>query len=268
MRRIIQILIRNHVFFTFIILQFISLQILIKHNFIAESFFSKSTTELSGFFFQIEQNVTNYFSLKQRNEQLLEENLCLVLENESLLNSLKNIEFTPQKNTHQANIVNNTWQKNKNFLTINAGSKMGIKPQMGVTYNNNLVGITYTVSDNFTTIISLLNTDLMVSAKIKGSGHYGTLNWNGKDAQIVQLIDIPKHANIKIGDTIITSGYSNTLNKGINIGIVENYDHEEKTNFLKISVKLFIDFTSIEHVYIIPPELKSERSLIEKTIEN
>ena len=212
--------------------------------------------------------MTNYFSLKQSNERLLEENLCLVQENERLLNSLQNIESIPQKNTIQANIVNNTWKKNKNFLTINAGSQIGIKPQMGVAYNNNLVGITYTVSENFTTIISLLNTDLMVSAKIKESGNYGTLNWNGKDTHIAQLIDIPKHANIKIGDTIITSGYSNTLNKGINIGVVENYHHEEKTNFLKISVKLFTDFTSIDHVYIIPPELKDERRLIEKTIEN
>ena len=101
----------------------------------------------------------------------------------------------------------------------------------------------------------------MVSAKIKNSGHYGSLNWSGDDFQLIDLKDIPKHAKINIGDTIVTSGYSNTFPENINIGVIEKYVIEDKTNFLNISVKLFADFTSIKHVYVLKSDLKEERIL-------
>ena len=105
--------------------------------------------------------------------------------------------------------MKNTWNKNQNFLIVNQGSLQGVSTQMGVINNNNLIGMTATVNNNFSTVISLLNTDLMISAKIEKSGHYGTLSWDGVNFTKMQLSDIPKNAVIKIGDTIVTSSYSN-----------------------------------------------------------
>ena len=86
-------------------------------------------------------------------------------------------------------------------MTIQAGEKDSIKSNMGVVNSeNSLVGITYTTTDHFSTIISLINTNLMISAKIKNLGHYGTLMWDGNNPNTMQLYDIPKHAKVEIGD--------------------------------------------------------------------
>ena len=273
MKRIIQILINNHVFFVFIILLLLSFNFLMKHNLMVETRLSKMSQELSGFIFNKEKKIKDYFLLKKINNQLLQEQKNLIHQIEILkknsVDDLLKIDST--KSTHiitQAKIVKNTWQKKNNFLTINKGKSHHIKPYLAVANNNNLVGMTHTVSENFTTIISLLNTNWKVSAKIRNSGHYGTLNWNGNNFNTMELRDIPKNAPIQIGDTIVTSGYSNNLPEGLHIGVVENYHIEEKTNFLNISVKLFIDFTSIQYVYIIESKSKEERLLIEKTLLN
>jgi len=241
---------------------------------IIESGFSKISTEISGFLFEKETSIKEYFWLKEVNAELLKEQKILLEEIEglktlaSLNHSLLNDSIENPSTMIQAKIVKNTWQKKNNFIVISGGSKNNITSNLGVVNNNNLIGMTYTISENFSTIISLLNTDFMVSAKIKNSGYYGSLNWNGDNFQLIELKDIPKHAKINIGDTIITSGYSNTFPENINIGVIEKCVIEDKTNFVNISVKLFADFTSIKHVYILKSNLKEERVLIEKTLLN
>ena len=273
MNRIIQLLIHNHVFFVFIILLILSFNLIMKHNLIVESRISQKSIELSGFIFKQEKKIKDYFLLREINTQLLIEQQNLIHQINFLKQNRSPNLFEIDSTTSttvvtQAKIVKNTWQKKNNFLTIDKGKSNHIESNLGVINNDNLVGMTHTVSDNFTTVISLLNTNWKVSAKIKHSGHYGTLKWNGNDFNIMELRDIPKHAPVKIGDTIVTSGYSNTFPADINIGVVEKNHIEEKTNFLNISVKLFVDFTNIEHVYIIDSNSQKERLLIEKTVLN
>ena len=275
MNKIFQILIKNHVFFLFILLQLISLRLLMSHNLVFESTFLKKTTEISGFFFAKEKNIKEYFFLKELNDALLKENVKLVKQNSGLNKIIQSHQLLlddtimHKTNIIQARVLRNSWNKKQNFMIINKGASVGIKKNMGVINNNHLVGITYTVSDNFATIINLINTNLGgISAKIKNLGHYGSLKWDGKDFQKMQLHTIPKHAKIKIGDTIVTSGYTSIFPENINIGIIENYNLQENTNFLEISVHLFSDFTKIEHVYIIDSVLTEEQKLIEKTLLN
>ena len=269
MSRIIQLLIKNHVFFLFIFLECVSLKLFISNNFVAESNFSKKSTTLRSFFFEKEQEIKDYFCLKEENKELLDANTALIKRISELNKTpeFNNIIHKDSTIIIRSKIVRNSWNKKQNFITINSGQKNGVEPNMGaVNHLNNLIGITHTTAGNFSTIISLLNTELMVSAKIKNLGHYGTLNWDGKKAKIVQLHDIPKHAKVKIGDTIVTSGYSNILKDDINIGEVIGYKNQPNTNFLNISVNLFVDFTNIKYVYIMNELFKSERDSIEKKL--
>ncbi len=168
----------------------------------------------------------------------------------------------------QAKVLKNSWHKKQNFLTIDKGYSNNIQNNMGVVNDKGLIGITRSVSTNFTTIISIINTDLMVSAKIKESGYFGTLSWNGKNAQKLQLTGLPRHIDIKVGDTIVSSGYSNILTEEIEIGVVELYEEKKNTNFLYIQVKPFVDFTNINYVYIINKKHTQERKLIEQKLSN
>ena len=267
MNRIIQILIKNHVFFVFIILELILLNHLSSKNLVIESSIEKISTYLGGYIFTKEKKIKDFFSLKKTNEQLLTINYNLFIENQALKEKISSKDSTNHLcSIIQAKVVKNTWNKNQNFLIVNQGSLQGVSTQMGVINNNNLIGMTATVNNNFSTVISLLNTDLMISAKIEKSGHYGTLSWDGVNFTKMQLSDIPKNAVIKIGDTIVTSPYSNIFPEGINIGTISKYKHEKNTNFLQIEITLFANFTNIEFVYLIEPSLKEERNIIENSL--
>ena len=267
MTRIIQILIKNHVFFVFVILEFMLLNHLSSKDLVIESSIQKISTYLGGYVFTKEKKIKDFFSLEKKNEELLTINYNLFIENQNLKEQISSKDSTNHLcSIIQAKIVKNTWNKNQNFLIINQGWFQGVSTQMGAINNNNLIGMTATVNENFSTVISLLNTDLMISAKIDKSGHYGTLSWNGLDYTKMQLSDIPKNAVIKIGDTIVTSSYSNIFPEGINIGTVSKYQHEKNTNFLEIEVTLFANFTNIDFVYLIDNSLKEERNIFEKSL--
>ena len=223
MNRIIQILTKNHVFFVFVILEIILLSHLSSKDLVIESSIQKISTYVGGYIFTKEKKIQDFFTLRKKNESLLKDNYNLFIENQALKEKIAKYSTDQICNTIQAKIVKNTWNKNQNFLIINQGWLNGVSSQMGVIHNNNLIGMTATVNKNFSSVISLLNTDLMISAKIEKSGHYGTLSWDGVDYTKMQLSDIPKNAMTKIGDTIVTSSYSNIFPEGINIGMISNH---------------------------------------------
>jgi len=275
MSRIIQILIKNHVFFLFIILECISFQLLIANNFVAKSEFFQKIDEFRSSVFLKETQIKNYFLLNKKYSELLANNNSLFKQNTilkkkiALINEKNNSELIQDSVfVTQAKVLKNSWHKKQNFLTIDKGYSNNIQNNMGVVNDKGLIGITRSVSTNFTTIISIINTDLMVSAKIKESGYFGTLSWNGKNAQKLQLTGLPRHIDIKVGDTIVSSGYSNILTEEIEIGIVELYEEKKNTNFLYIQVKPFVDFTNINYVYIINKKHTKERKLIEQKLSN
>ena len=147
-------------------------------------------------------------------------------------------------------------------MTINRGERHGIKTDMGVISDRGLVGIVSRVSKNFATVQSILNTNSRTNAKLKSSGHFGTLIWNTKDPNVVQLIDIPRLAELTVGDTIVTGGKSVIFPEGILIGVVKDYKPDTKDdNYYTVDVALFNDMTSIEHVYLI------ENSYAEEILE-
>ena len=117
-----------------------------------------------------------------------------------------NIPF--QYNYLAAKAINNSTHLNHNFITINKGSKHGITPDMGVINSKGVVGKVMSVSKNFATVASLLNIDMNVSAIIKRDNTFGTVHWNGKDQETIQLLYVPRHMQLSKGDTIVTSGYN------------------------------------------------------------
>ena len=275
MNRIIQILIKNHVFFTFIILELVSLKIISDKHIMFQSNVTKKLIDVQSYTFLKEKQLKNYFSLRRQTEELLYDNLILSKENTFLREQLEKIKNNTTVSDLQldsmyflqAKVVKNIWNKKQNFIMINQGLKHGVQPNMGVVSKSKLVGITQLSSDNFSSIISIINTEVMISAKIKNSGQFGTLRWNGKNINKMQLYDIPRHAELKIGDTIVTSGYSNIFPENIEIGTISKYDFEKNTNFLNIEIELFVDFTKIDFLYILKSEFKLERNILDEKIE-
>jgi rod shape-determining protein MreC len=139
---------------------------------------------------------------------------------------------------------------------------------MGVINSLGLVGIIDNTSPRYSTVVSILNVKSQINAKIKKSNHFGSLIWNGKSTGFVQLIDVPRLASVRKGDTIVTGGQSVIFPENINIGTIEKIYIDNKTNYYTLDVKLFNDMTNLGHVYILKSKYRDELNNLEKENKN
>ncbi|OYZ48751.1 MAG: rod shape-determining protein MreC, partial [Sphingobacteriales bacterium 24-40-4] len=161
-----------------------------------------------------------------------------------------------------ARVINNSVHQKNNYLTINRGSKHGIKKGMGVIASSGVVGIILNVSENFSTVRSLLHTETKISASV--DGNIGSLVWGegNYDSRFALLKDIQSHLTIKKGARVITSEFS-LFPPGTNIGSVSESDTRDGNSALNIKVKLDTDFAKLQYVYVIINLLSEEQLNLE-----
>jgi rod shape-determining protein MreC len=221
-----------------------------------KSKFISSTNFLTGGIYNKVNNIKSYFNLKKENTILVEENnqLKSILYNYKILDENKTlIDSSSQENFEfkTATVIKNSYSNTKNYLTINKGENDGVKQDLGVITSKGIVGIIDNTTKNYSRVISILNTKSRINAQLKNSNHIGSLIWNTKSPEFVQLIDISKFAPIKVGDTIITGGQSSIFPKGIPIGSIDAFTIDPNGDMYTVNVKLFNDMTDVGHVFII-----------------
>jgi len=121
------------------------------------------------------------------------------------------------------------------------------------------------VSDHFSSVMSVLNTKSKISGKIKKNGYFGPVIWesSNNDYKTGQLLDIPNHVELEIGDTILTSGYSDDFPEGIAIGTIKGFALIKGGNFHEIDVDFLVDYRTVSHVYVVKSLLKEEQNALE-----
>jgi rod shape-determining protein MreC len=229
-------------------------------------FFNSSNTAI-GRILSISTNITQYFRLIDINESL-------AYENSSLKNNLHDFNQLPDSikydstrnfNYIKAKIINNSVDLRNNMITINVGAKDGIKKNMAVIGGGGIIGKTRYVSDNFTVVTSLLHTSSMVPAIIKGKVNICTVQWDGTDPYIVDLLYVPRHYSLLVGDSVLTSGYSGIFPENLHIGNINSIDLSNDAPFFSIKVKLVNDFYKIVYVEVVEsiqfPEIDSLQNL-------
>lgn len=274
MNTLIRFIVRYQFFLLFLVLEVVSFWMLGKHTFYQSSKFEDAYRVANGYASQYISNTTSYLSLKAVNENLARENLDLK-NRVAILNTnyeaLRDLHYdtlvSPKHNFTLARVVNNSVNKQYNYITLNVGAKNGISKEMGVTTSQGIVGVVVGVSDHFCTVISLLNIDLKISAKLKSTDHFGSMFWNGKNYREVVLTDIPQHVNINLGDTIVTSGYSSIFPADIELGTVSEIDSKD-ANFQSLTVKLFLDFKQLNTVWVVAHRFEKEQNELENTANN
>ena len=148
-------------------------------------------------------------------------------------------------------VIKNSYSLPRNYITIKKGSAQGIKPDMGVITANGILGIVENTSKNFATVQSILNTKSRINAKIKNTNHYGSLVWDTKDYNTVQLADVERLVPVKIGDTIVTGASSSIFPENIPIGIIKNFDLNNSQSSYSIDIRLFNNMAAVRSIYII-----------------
>ena len=138
---------------------------------------------------------------------------------------------------------------------------------MGIIGPSGIVGIVKRCGQNYSTAYSILNTDLRISARISRTNYFGTLSWPAKDIKTMVLRAIPKHADVRIGDTVTTTSFSNIFPADIPIGVVENVEQKPGRADFSIDVKLINDMSNLSFVYAVRKKDKADRESIEASNE-
>ena len=258
MRLIFRFIEKYKYFLLFFFLESVAFFFTIQSHSYHKSKVINSANVITGGVYRGKSSVTDFFNLKRENLRLAEENNNLknLISLQYLENDIQEKEYIDTIKYYQkfkytvAKIINNNYQKRNNFLTINGGLNRGIQPELGVVNSKGIVGITNNVSKHNATVISVLNSISKINVKLKNNNHFGTLSWDGKDFRVVQLQDLQRQANIKVGDTIITGGKSTIFPEGIMVGTVRDFEIDNNV-FAYINVSLFNDMSSLSYVNVI-----------------
>lgn len=201
--------------------------------------------------------VPNVFELQKENEFLREKNIELSNEISALKEAkLENIRLTrilglKEKNISGviiARIVNKSLIQARNTITLNVGEVDSVKMNMPVITDNGLVGRVVSTSKNFSIAQILYNRSLSITVKVQRSRVDGILNYDGSGNLIIN--NVPKSADVKTGDVIITSQYSNYFPAGIPVGTVVEEGNLDNL-FKKIIIKPLVSFSSLEEVFVL-----------------
>ncbi len=273
MQQIIFFFIRNKNFLLFLLLFIVSLFLTVNSHSFHTNKVATSANFFSGGIYSARQQVLDYFNLKEQNAILVEENNIL---RNSIAGDIDKIGFEvleEVKNVKKfkyvaARVINNSYAKTKNFLTLDKGENDSISIDMGVISSKGVVGIVNSVSSNYATVQSLLNTTSQINAKLKNTTHFGTLIWRGENPYEAILIDIPRQVKIAAGDTIVTDGKSTIFPEGILIGAISEYSLAGNEDYYELTIALFNDMTNVRHVYVIENTDAEEILALEKETED
>lgn len=269
------LLIRKYNFFIlFLMLQVVSIYLLVQNNSYQRTSFVNTSNFYVGKVYEYYAMFTDYLKLSYNNRILAEENARLLnqmsfakYDLDSTQTKIIDSLYKQQYVFVEARIINNSTNKINNYITLNKGKIHGIDRDMAVISSDGVVGIVKDVSDHFSSVISILNSQIKISSKIKKNNYFGSLVWDGKSSQYCNLMDIPIHAPVEVGDTIITSEHSNIFPQGIMVGTVSETSTAGQS-FKLIRVKLSVNFDNITNVYVVRDLMKEERKKLEMSTQN
>ena len=260
--------------FLFVLLEIASLVLLFHFNNYQGSVWFTSANIVAGKVYELSSSVTSYFSMGKLNRELTERNVQLERQvkelSEQLYEKTRDPKFV-QKGQYRflsdfklinAKVVSNSLDKEENFITIDKGSWDGVRKDMGVACGNGIVGVVYLVGTHYSIVLPVLNSKSNISCSIQGRSYFGYLRWAGGAKNIAYLDDIPRHAKFKLGDRIITSGYSAIFPAGILVGKIKHvYNSEDGLSF-RLAVQLSTDFGNLRDVCVIDDATVREKKKV------
>lgn len=265
MRNIIRFFLQIRIVLLFIFLEIIAGIFIARQNVYHKAAFFNSSMEINARILAIRSEIVSYFSLREENQRLLEENAYLRsrMESSFIISDKKVFEVNDTLYRQQfeyvtATVISYSNNQRNNYLTIDKGIDQGIVKGMGVYSPNGVIGVVDHCSKNYSLVRSFLHSSVQISTKVERLGAVGTAVWDGVNFNYAYLNDIPLHVGVKPGDTLVTSRFSSIFPEGILLGFVENVNTDETRAFYKIRFRLSVDFSKIEGVYVIRNLVKEE----------
>ena len=272
MKNLLEFLQRHFHWILFVVLEVLSIMLVLRHNSYQSSAWFSSANALTGRIYEWSSAVETFFSLTKVNEELVRRNFY----QERQLSQLRRLygeatdKATPseqealdrleQYDIIPAKVVTSELHLNNNLLTIDKGSDDGVEAGMGVACGQGVVGVVHMTSSHYSIVIPVLNVkSSRISCAIRNRGYFGVLRWDGKDAGVAYVEDIPRHARFKRGEWVETNGYSSIFPPGVLVGqIREVYNSRDGLSY-RLKVRLSTDFGRLRDVLVISDKTISER---------
>lgn len=269
MRNLLNFIARYNNIIIFLILEGIAFSLLTSENSYHNTRFIKRTRLITAGLERSFSNTRSYFRLRETEAKLSEENAVLrnrieqrTMNGDSLFFSVTDSLYQQKYVWSSAEVINNSINRQKNFFTLNKGYNQNLATDMAVVSDNGVAGIIVGCSSNYSVVMSLLNIDFRLSARIRSNGYFGSLSWDGRDYKHAVLSEIPQHVTVSIGDTIETTGYSAVFPEGLMVGTISEIE-KSGSDFYRISVSLKTDFKKLQYVNVIANLQKTEQQNLE-----
>ena len=271
MRNLLEFLAKYNHWFVFLILEVVSMVLLFQYNSYQGSAWFSSANAVTGKLYEWDANVETFFSLTKVNQELTQRNAYLEQEVQKLSDSLVCVtkdssiyhrdQFALLRNYRliPAKVVANSIDKPGNLMTIDKGSADGIHKDMGVISGTGVVGIVYLVAEHYAFVIPVLNTKSNISCMIQNRGYFGYLRWKGGVSDLAYLEEVPRHAHFKLGDYVVTSGYSAVFPPGVRVGRILHVFNSADGLSYRVQLRLSTDFARLRDVCVIDDAAMKER---------
>ena len=260
----------------FLILEVLSGWMLFRFNAYQGSVWFTQANAVAGQVLDYEAKLLQFIHLKDLNGQLTQDILQLQQENDSMRTLLAQLtqdssytqkiqaDLLAGEKLIPAHVISNSIKQKDNFITLDKGSKDGIRTEMGVVSGTGIVGITYLVSNHFSVVLPILNTHSNISCRLRGTNYFGSLKWSGGSPLQAYMDDIPRHARCKIGDVVETSGFSSVFPAGIFVGKVIQINNSKDGLSYRLEVQLSTDLAKIRDVCIVSNSRQAELDSLQR----
>ena len=276
MQNLLAFLAHHFHWLVFILLETVSVVMLFSYNSYQGSVWLSSANAVTGQVYEWQSELTQFFSLSRRSEELSQRNLFLeqevgrlrrLLAQETKDSTERERQTAKQLSAFQlipAKVVANSVDNHDNLITINRGTADGVEADMGVASGTGLVGVVYLAGKHYSVIIPILNKQSRISCAIRGHDYFGYLSWSGGSPVEAYLEDVPRHAIFRKGDWVETSGYSSIFPPGISVGrIMAIYNSTDGLSY-RLKIHLSTDFACLRDVYVINDKgIREQRLLME-----
>ena len=273
MHNLTEFLAKHNHWFVFLVLEVVSMVLLFRYNSYQGSVWFSSANAVTGKVYEWDSAVESFFSLSGVNSQLTQRNAFLEQQVRMLDDSIARLTRSQEAAVTRlssmvpfqgcrlipAKVVANMVNRYDNLITIDKGSADGVKRDMGVVCGMGVVGIVYLVSEHYSIVIPALNSHSNISCTIQCRGYFGYLRWRGGSSQLAYLEDVPRHAHFKLGDNVVTSGYSSVFPPGVMVGKVLHVFNSADGLSYRVQVKLSTDFARLRDVCLVDDSALQER---------
>lgn len=211
-----------------------------------------------GFIFEKWSDLRRFNQVYVENERLRKKNSELMLENsrskEAMLENQRLRDLLAFKSESQlelvpAKVVGKQSNGFINSVILATGESDSVAKNMPIVTAQGLVGKIVTVAKSHSVSQLLLDRNFRVSAKVQRSRVTGIVRWH--EGNQVVLSQVPKRSDVKVGDRIISSGFSTIFPEGLSIGLVVECHEDVEGMFMHIVVEPSVDFSKLEEVFVI-----------------